>query len=82
MIKLNNKGIEVLESANETLNDLKSSISSITRDSPGEALKSVVSRVQGLYKGLKDKVDKIEQEFDRTVEVIEEQEAKLQSAMK
>jgi hypothetical protein len=82
MIKLNNKGIEVLESANETLNDLKSSISSITRDSPGEALKSVVSKVHGLYDGLSKKVDKIEEEFDRTIKAIDEQEAKLQSAMK
>lgn len=82
MIKMNNKAIEVLETANEALSDLNSSINSITKDSAGDALKNIVSRIQGLHKGLKDKVDKIEQEFDRTIKVIEEQEAKLQSAMK
>jgi uncharacterized protein YoxC len=82
MIDLNNESIRVLESTNETLNDLKASINSITKDSPGEALKSLVSKIHGIYDGLKRKVDKIEQDFDRTIKAIEEQEAKLQSAMK
>jgi hypothetical protein len=38
--------------------------------------------VHGLYDGLSKKVDKIEEEFDRTIKAIDEQEAKLESAMK